>query len=216
MFILASAVVVLGVLAFTIYNMFPLNRPQVFFLMTDLRNNQEIELQELPPQDENLNTYKQLFITEYIKHRNEVFSNPKAMIKKWNSKDGIVRTWSDNKVYADFANTAMFNAIMQGDAPDFEFVCGVDFVGLPMLVSTSEKKDEIRIDTYQIKIKYHCEDNTGRTTPKDYTIKLRLLTEEGNKIKWTNRIDNPLGLRVIGYEILSKNGDPLDTGFLAD
>lgn len=211
LFVLASAIVVLGVLVYTIANMFPLNRPQVFFLATDLRENQEIELKELPPHDENLNAYKQVFVNEYIKHRNEVFSNPKAMIKKWNSEDGVIKTWSSNKVYSDFTNTAMFNAIMLGEAPDFDFICGINFDGLPMRVSTSEKN----VDTYQVKIQYNCEDSTGRTPPKDYTIKIRLLTEEGNKIKWTDRIDNPLGLRVVGYEILSGNGDPLDTGFLA-
>ena len=42
-FVLATSIVVLGALAFTLYKMFPLNSPQIFFLTTTLRADQNID-----------------------------------------------------------------------------------------------------------------------------------------------------------------------------
>ena len=53
-FALAGALVVLGTLIITLADMFPLNRPQVFFLTTIQRANQDITLTHLHPKDENL------------------------------------------------------------------------------------------------------------------------------------------------------------------
>ena len=39
--------------------------------------------------------------------------------------------------------------------------------------------------------------------------------DDGTEIKWSDRLNNPLGIRVSEYEIESGNGDPLDTGYLA-
>ena len=209
-FVLASAVVVLGVLVLTITNMFPLNRPQVFFLTTEVRDNQDIKLVEMPPQDENLDIYKGAFIREYVRARNEVLTNAKVMQKKWGTESGIVKNWSTNDVYAQFADTQMFNAMMSG-MPNFDFRCNVGFLDKQPMKLVSESRQQ---DVYQVKIRYFCEDNTGPTSPKDYTIKIKLGQNDDVRVKWADRIDNPLGLHVAGYEILSDNGDPLDTGFL--
>ena len=40
--------------------------------------------------------------------------------------------------------------------------------------------------------------------------------EDNATIKWSDRLDNPLGIRVSEYEIESENGDPLNTGYLAN
>lgn len=203
MFVLATALVVLVALGMTIYNMFPLNRPQVFFLTTTVRDDQDVRLVQMQPKSENLDRYTKAFVREYIRHRNEIFQNPNAMHQKWNSDDGAVRMMSTDNVYAEFADTAMFNAIMS-EAPSFN--CLVNFDGAPMYLASE--------DAYQTKIRYFCTDNTGQTTPKDYTIKMKLETDNNAQIKWADRIDNPLGLRVSRYEIISGDGDPLDTGFL--
>ncbi len=200
-FVLATALVVLVALGLTVYNMFPLNRPQIFFLMTTVRDEQDLRLVQMQPKSENLDRYAKAFVREYIRHRNEVFSNPNAMHKKWNSIDGAVRIMSTDDVYAGFADTALFTAVMS-EAPNFN--CLVNFDGAPMYIDNA----------YQVKFRYFCSNNTGQTTPKDYTIKLKLETENNAQIKWADRIDNPLGLRVSGYEVISENGDPLDTGFL--
>lgn len=203
-FILATTMVVLVTLMVTAYKMFPLNRPQVFFLTTTIRNNQSVQLVEMQPKSENLDRYTKAFVREYIRHRNEIFQNPNAMHKKWNSVDGAVRIMSTDKIYTDFANTSMFTAVMT-ETPTFS--CHVDFHKGQLMYLATE-------DVYQVKFRYFCSDNTGQTTPKDYTIKLRLETEDNAQIKWSDRIDNPLGLRVSEYEIVSENGDPLNTGFL--
>lgn len=203
-FVLATALVVLGVLVLTLTNMFPLNRPQVFFLTTAVRDTQVVKLVEMQPSSENLDRYKKAFVREYIRHRNEVFTNVNAMHKKWNSDDGAVRIMSTDQVYADFANTDMFIAMMAG-MPDFEFQCPVAFDGAPIYLVSE--------DMYQVKFRYFCTDNAGHTISKDYTIKLKLMTEDHTQIKWADRIENPLGLRVAEYTVVSENGDPLNTGF---
>ena len=191
---------------FTLYNMFPLNRPQVFFLTTTVRDDQDIRLIEMQPSSENLDRFKKAFVREYIRHRNEVYTNPNAMLKKWNSEDGAVRIMSTDAVYGQFANTTMFIAMMS-EMPDFDFTCPVSFdEGTPVYLANE--------DMYQVKFRYFCADNTGRTYPKDYTIKVKLTTEDDTQIKWADRIQNPLGLRVSEYVVMSDNGDPLDTGFL--
>jgi type IV secretory pathway component VirB8 len=202
-FVLATALVVLVALGMTIYNMFPLNRPQVFFLTTTVRDNQDVRLVQMQPKSENLDRYTKAFVREYIRHRNEIFENPNAMHQKWNSANGDVRIMSTDDVYAGFADTALFNAIMS-EAPSFN--CWVTFDGAPMYLASE--------DAYQVEFRYFCSDSTGHTAPKDYTIKLKLETEDNAQIKWADRVDNPLGLRVSEYEIVSGNGDPLDTGFL--
>ena len=210
-FVLATALVVLVALGITIYNMFPLNRPQVFFLTTDISDNQDIRLIEMQPRSENTDQYKQEFVREYIRHRNEVLANANEMHKKWNSENGIVRVTSTDDVYSDFMQTALFNEIMSNHIPNIPVQCGIIFDGAPMNLASESPNT----DVYQTKFKYFCEDSTGPITPKDYTIRIKLLTQDGTFIKWADRIENPLGLKVVEYTIISGAGDPLDTGFLA-
>ncbi len=204
-FVLATAIVVLGVLVFTLTNMFPLNRPQIFFLATQPRDDLEVKLIEVPPVDTNLEQYKTAFVREYVRHRNEVFTNPVIMQGKWNNQNGIVYKMSTQDVYQQFTETDMFFAIMSG-MPGFEFQCPVVFEGAPMYMS--------RDDAYHVKIRYFCTDNsTGHTIPKDYTIKIVLDTDADKQIKWVDRVENPLGLRVKEYTVVEGDGDPLNTGF---
>lgn len=210
-FVLATALVVLVTLGMTIYKMFPLNRPQIFFLTTTIHDNQDIKLVEMQPRDVNTDRYKQEFVREYIRYRNEVLVNADEMQKKWNSSDGIVRVTSTDNVYADFIKTKLFNEVMSNTVPNIPVQCGVIFDGKPMSLA-SESRDT---DIYQIKIRYFCEDITGLIAQKNYTIKVAILTQDGSFIKWADRIENPLGLKVVEYTIIDGPGDPLDTGFLA-
>lgn len=196
------SLVVLAVLMITVYNMFPLNRPQIFFLTTYVRDNMEVKLVEMPPESINLDNYKTAFVREYVRHRNEVFDNKTAMTKKWNGVDGAVRIMSSDDVYSTFINTTMYNDLL-GSIAGFAFNCPVTFEGAPLYLPAEDK--------YQVKIRYFCEDSSGRTPEKDYTIKLKIAADEGTNIKWADRIENPLGLRVTEYDVTSGNGDPLDT-----
>ena len=204
-FVLAAAVVVLGVLAITLNNLFPLNRPQVFFLGTKIRDNLDVQLIELPPTDKNLQDYKTAFVREYVRHRNEVFTNPAVMQEKWTGNNSIIRRMSSEDVYKNFTETDMYFAIISG-MPGFDFQCPVNFEGAPIYMSQD--------DVYHVKFRYFCTDNnTGQTIPKDYTIKIKIDADANKQIKWVDRIENPLGLRVTEYEIVSGDGDPLNTGF---
>lgn len=208
-FVLAGALVVLGALAVTLYKMFPLNRPQIFFLTTEVRDDLNVKLVEMPPESTYLDAYKVAFVREYIRHRNEVFTNPIVMQKKWNAQDGIVRITSADNVYSDFLGTDMFRAIMSG-MPGFNFHCPVNFIEAP----TRRTDNTTRETYYSTKIRYFCTDNnTGQTMPKDYTIKVKIDEEAGKTIRWVDRIENPLGLRVTEYTIVEGDGDPLNTGF---
>ncbi len=205
-FVFASMAVLLGVMGYTLYKMFPLNRPQVFFLTTTPRNDMTVKLMEMPVNDDNFDLYKRAFIREYIKARNEIVSNPKVMRMKWGNQDGgYVRIWSTKDVYDDFKETGMWRAIMS-DMPGFDFKCPVEFE-----TGAVQKRTD---NTYTVRFKYFCEGNNEQLTRKDYTIIIGLETDDNAAIKWTERLGNPLGLRVSEYRIESGNGDPLDTGYL--
>lgn len=206
-FVLATAVVVVGALGVTLSKMFPLNRPQIFFLSSPIRDGQDIKLVEMPPKDENLDIYKKAFVYEYIKNRNEIVADANEMHKKWDSR-GPVRTMSTDEVYAGFINTKIFNDIMTS-IPKIDAQCAIFFDGAPMYLASDTKDTE----TYQVKFRYLCKDYTGPEIQKDYTIKIKLSESDDRKIKWVDRIENPLGLKVIEYTIVSGDGDPLDTNF---
>lgn len=205
-FVFASSLVVLGALGVTLYKMFPLNRPQVFFLMTQLRSDVDVRLTEMPPADENLEIYKRMFIREYIRARNEVMPNMNVMRRKWNnSDDGVVRAWSSPDVYQAFTETGMWNAIMN-DIPDFKFSCPVEFQTGAIAPRTD--------DTYAVNFTYYCTNSDRQGTTKDYTIVLKLEMDDGATVRWADRLNNPLGIRVTEYTVESNNGDPLNTGYL--
>lgn len=178
----------------------------MFFLTTQPRSDVEIQLTDFDPTAENIEVYKQAFVKEYIKARNEIVSNAVAMQKKWgNDTDGTVRQWSTPAVYADFMKTAMWTAYMN-DMPDFEFNCPVEFTRIAPRTQNS----------YAVSFRYFCtksgrQDDKKDSTivlKKDYTIAIGLELE--NAIKWTDRLQNPLGIRVSEYRVESGGGDPLD------
>ena len=204
-FVLAMAVVVLVTMGYTIYKMFPLNRPQVFFLTSTLRADQEVHLVEMLPNSANFDEFKKAFVREYIRHRNEIITDLNTMVDKWNNENSLTRTMSTPQVYSEMANTKLFTTITSG-MPDFNLMCFVSFpYGEPIYMASE--------DRYRVKFRYSCADNTGRAWSKDYTIGIRLETQGETAIRWTDRITNPLGLRVSEYKVIEGDGDPLDAGF---
>lgn len=205
-FVCAAAVVMLGVLGFTLWRMFPLNRPQVFFLTTELRPDMDVRLYAMPTKSDEAHVaqYKEFFIKEYIKARNEISTNPNVMQRKWASDGtGVVSAWSDADVYADFQQTRLYN-IMMRDGATINMTCTVEF---PQGRLAPRKNGT----TYAVPFSHICTNNNGHATRKDYTIVVSI--EEMGKddtMKWGDRINNPLGVRVVGYEIESGSGDPLD------
>lgn len=206
-FVFATMLVVLGALGVTLYNMFPLDRPQVFFLMTAPKNDLKMVMREMVPNDTNLDAFKYAFIREYIRARNEIVPNAREMRTKWNNgPDGVVYSWSTPDVYNAFTQTNMWNAWMS-EIPDFEFSCSVEF-------ETGAIEPRIEGTEYAVSFKYFCSDSNRQMDKKDYTIKIKLTMDDGTEMKWADRLNNPLGIRVSEYVIESGNGDPLDTGYL--
>jgi type IV secretory pathway component VirB8 len=198
-FVFAASLVVVIVLIITLVKMYPLHRTQIFFLTTQPRAELEIKLIDFVPSADNIEKYKQAFVKEYIRARNEIVPNAVAMQRKWSaSEEGIVHMWSTPEVYAQFENTRMSLAYLD-EAPNFEFRCPVEFTG---------KTIPLTENVYEVNFWYFCTDSYGQTTKKDYTIAIGLELE--NTIKWTDRLNNPRGIRVAEYTVVSGNGDPLD------
>lgn len=193
--ILSSAVVVLIVMVVTLVKIFPLERPQVFFLTTQPTADVEIKLTEMP---KNIEDFKKNFIMEYIKARNEIVPDANVMRRKW-AEGGIIDSMSDAKVFAAFVNQNddIWYAVLQ-DANNFPGVCTIEFPSNVFLPFAE--------NTYQVKFIYTC-NLGGQTHTKDYTIKLKLGLQ--SKEKWSDRLDNPMGMRVTEYSVLDGNSDPL-------
>ena len=197
-FVFAGMAVVLFVLFMTLGKMFPLNRPEIFFITTKPANSSSIQITDLPINSDSIKDYKLAFVMEYVRARNEVESNTSIMRRRWNSDGGVVAMWSSEDVYRAFTKTDMYNAI-QSDYPDFAFTCSVTFVGIPLLID----------DTYTVTIRYYCDSDSGPTSKKDYKISLVLAEDNDVKIPWIERLNNPLGLKVKKYTVLN-GSDPLN------
>lgn len=204
MFVLASSLVILGVLLATLYNMFPLNRPQVFFLVSRMRSERQVILTDANLIPNKNDAFLRGFVREYIKARNEVVPNIGSMHRKWNNDDSsVVLAWSTDDVYKDFMKTRTWTEVMQ-NIPDFDRECSVEFKSQPR----SPSADNL---TWEISFWYSCKDSYGHSQPKSYTVQLKLDIADKEKMKWADRLNNPLGVRVSEYKIIQGDGDPLDT-----
>lgn len=201
-FVFATAVVVLAVMGITLYKMFPLNRPQVFFLRARPSHTLEVTVRDMVPTDENLDFYKRAFIREYIKARNEITPNISDMRKKWtNDPSAAVRAWSNDAVFGDFAQTRMWTALMN-EIPGFELKCPVEFVQGGITPRGA--------NMYAVSFRQFCENSDGQVAAKDYTIVLRLESDAETQVKWIDRLSNPLGIKVTQYTVESVDGDKTD------
>ena len=202
-FVFAGTLVALVALFFTLRDMFPLNRPQVFFLTTKPENTTAIQLNELPPDDANLDYYKQSFVMEYVRARNEIDSSVAVMREKWGNVNGVVSAWSEPRVYSQFLNKKLVRYATANNSVAMPW-CSVDFVGRPLKLASNQ---------YTLAIRYACTDINGQSTKKDYTIRIKVALDKDTKTEWQDRLNNPLGMRVSEYAIEKGDGDPLDTVF---
>ena len=200
LFVFAGMAVVLFVMLMTLEKMFPLERPQVFFITTKPQSSAIIQVAELPPDNDNLDAYKMAFVMEYVRARNEIQKNTSIMRQKWGNLNGVIETWSTPTVYADFRKLGLVNALDK-DYPDFEFTCPVKFKGRPLQLAPNQ---------YTVKFEYYCEDSNGQTAKKDYTIQVGLQVANNPKLKWTERLNNPLGIKVSKYVVEGGGADPLE------
>ena len=193
----------LFVLAMTIEKMFPLNRPEIFFVTARTEQNTLIQVAQMQPTEKFADTYMQAFVMEYLRARNEIVNSIALMRQKW-ADNGPVAMWSDAAVYQNFKKTDMYHAIMN-DYPEISFSCPIE-IG-------SVKK--FKANEYTVNVAYYCKYSDGQTARKNYTIRVGLTVAPTPQIEWRERFDNPLGIKVSQYVIESGDGDPLDTAYRA-
>jgi len=201
--VFAATLVVLGAMAVTLYNLFPLNRPEVFFLRSANMNDTEITLTQVMPNGDDLEIYKREFIKEYIKTRNEITPNARIMEQNWGMQGGTIKTTSSADTFADFVKTAMYQEFLINNG-ELDFSCSVEFSPGSVNKYTADGS------TYTVDFKWFCTNSYGQTDRKDYRIKITLATDDEKSMRWTDVMENPLGMRVVEYSVESGDGDPLD------
>lgn len=213
-FVLATSVVVLGTLVFTLIKMIPLERPEVFFLYTPTRPaNMVIEPLVLDTNNKKaIYEYQEGFIREYITARNTLSTEPGITRNNWLQ---IVKQWSSKDVYSKFVKTRLYKEFARGEQmPNIS--CSVNFS------SPNNDKTILRMDdsaysaTYNVKIAWICKNSGGQMPQKNYTIRIKIQSDLDKKssrtLEYLEKLrDNPLGIQVVQYEVLDGHGDPLDS-----
>lgn len=213
-FVLATSIVVLGALGVVLIKMIPLERPQVFFLVTP-KFFQNMTIIPMTPDTLNqrrLDTYKKGFIREYVIARNTLYSGLDASITRDNWSR-VIKPWSSSSVFADMAKTRLYKK--------YEFTqnlptvsCDVNFPNTNAVPAVVKLSDTL----YEINFAWICKDENigGQTTQKNYKIKMRIQSNlNAHASKTLENLqklrDNPLGIQVVEYVIYDNKGDPLDS-----
>lgn len=209
-FVLAASIAVLATLVFSLYNMAPLTRPEVFFLMNQSRNVNYVLRNPNPKDSKDPKKEKQIqqeyikgFIRTYIIARNSLEDSRFATIDRWNS---IVKPWSSKSVYDKFIATESYNEIMENYKNNI--VCSVDF---------SNGNVVFQSRSFRVTFDRTCFDkNSGRQIgPKSYKIDIEIQSyldnDSDKKLSYLEDLrNNPLGIQIIEYKVLSATGtDPL-------
>ena len=212
MFVLASSVVVLAALSITLIKMIPLERPEVFFLLTPTRST-NLTIEPMSPNVYNETTienYKEGFIREYVIARNTIVNGTNSYITKDNWIK-IVKPWSGAKVYDDFTDTKIYRQYLFNEQSPAKS-CDVYFS------NTNSDKAILNMgnDLYNVKFYWVCKNISGQTEQNFYKIKIRIQSELEKKTSElmndiTRLRDNPLGIQVVEYIIEDGKQDPLDS-----
>lgn len=213
-FVLAGTVVVLAALGFTLIKMIPLERPEVFFLLTPTRSSDVVIIPMTPDanNERTLNFYLQGFIREYIIARNTLYPGAQSYITR-NNWSNVVKLWSSDDVFKEFTKTSLYRDYVFNTMPP-SLSCSVNFE------STNNERAIVEMHNgwYQANFAWVCKDENigGQTTLKNYKIQLRIDSELQAKMSGTlenleKLRQNPLGIQVIEYVIKDDMGDPLDS-----
>jgi len=210
-FVLAAALATVVVLLVTLSNLLPLNRTQIFFLTAHPRENTDIQLTSFSPNDSNIDLYKENFIREYIRMRNEIIPNADIMHNRWcNRRDCAVHLWSTQGVFDRFMQTRMWRLLMETNAgAPFPARCRVEFRSIDPY-RPADRNDEGLSSEHLVRFRYFCSntDNARQTDQKDYTIVIGIKFQQS--VRWSDRLENPLGMVVFQYRTESGEPDPLD------
>ncbi len=210
MFVLAASIAILAVLVFTLYQMTPLTRPEIFFLQNQSRNVNYVLDKQNPTDKDFQSEYIKGFIRTYIIARNTLEPQKSATIERWNR---IVKPWSSPTVSAQFRSTDTYNEVTTNRV--YNMVCSVNFNDGNIVFNKKSQRYIVGFDRT-------CFDqNSGRQIgPKSYKIGIAIQSYLDNSSdKILNYLkdlrNNPLGIQVTEYKVLdAKETDPLsDTDF---
>lgn len=213
-FVLATSVVVVCALGFTLMKMIPLERPEVFFLYTPtLATN--VTIKPLVPDASNKNAidaYQKGFVRQYVIARNTLETIPGITRSNWIR---IVQPWSSSKVFENLVKTRLYKEFAFGEKiPTIK--CDVNFVS----PDNDEPVLRMKKNVYQVKFAWICENISGQTPPKNYTMQIEVKSDldenSSGTVGYLDKLrDNPLGLQVIQYKVLDDGQggrtDPLDS-----
>jgi len=202
-FVLAGSLAIFIVLVAALERMFPLEKTQIFFLSSKLEPDQVVAIQRMDLNPNSLEAYKISFIKDYMIKRNSVYPSNTAMRRIWYAgASSPLYAYSDEEVFRAMTKTDLYYAVMEGKWEPLIFNCGVTFAKQPELHTRAT-------GTYSVRISYQCkDDSSGQTQSKPFTILVSVKVMDS--VRWNERLDNPLGLKVVGYEVMDGDPDPLD------
>ena len=201
-FVFASALAAVLVLVLSISRISPLDRTQIFFLTSSPRDLSEIKIRRYEPTAGNMQFFKENFVREYIRARNDIFPNLEAMRRKWSEQ---VFVWSGDEVYSAFTKTYAFNVIMGQDV-ELDFRCFTEMLGAG--ARHHEYDQEADLDRYIATFRYVCTFENEALSSADYLIHVGVRFQD--TVQWSERLLNPLGVYVAEYKIMNGAADPLD------
>lgn len=204
-FVMAACLTTLVILIATLYSMFPLERTQVFFLTSRPANDQFIKIEGFDMSPTNMQAFKERFIREYMVARNQIVQSNNAMQIRWRP-NGLVHSYSSLEIFQEFIRTNLWRAIMENRHEPLFFRCDVSFGRIRLRTA----------DTFEVNFAHICRDvlneNPGQSISNNFTIAVTV--EFQPELRWNERLDNPLGLKVVGYVVEQDgrdgNSDPLD------
>lgn len=209
-FVLAASVVVLAVLVITLIKMIPLERPEVFFLLTPTTHSVNTVIEPLDPDTINnkeaIYAYQQGFIREYVIARNTLYDNAVLTRNNWIE---IVKPWSSKKVFSAFTNTKLYRDYTFTNRPP-QLSCSVNFSDKNAIIMT--KSTSATDNEYTVNFAWICENSGGQTTQKNYKIRIKIQSDLDKTVSDLKKLTvNPLGIQVTEYEIQDHKEDPLNS-----
>ncbi len=194
-----AALTVLVFLLFAVQYMNPTTRTQVFYLESEPRLERKVSVEPFKPDEKNRQEFIKLariLVQEYVEQRESYNAGGyQEAAQKW-AVGGPVYAFSSPEVYEQFT---------QGDS----YKTGVNPYNdiSKTVIPTNIEPLDYYGKKYRLNIEVlETDKNTLQTVRNTFTIDITLdvipLTETN-----LEELDNPLGIRVVGYEIMGTEWD---------
>lgn len=189
----AIALCVNFVLLLAIFNLLPLKRVEPFLLTFQNKDEQVVHIRPLSKNLGAEDIISEAMIRQYVLLRNTMISDVDEMAFRWGS-EGPLRWMSDPNVYNQFAKTIkdwLTRIKLEGLTREvrIESVVRQQDIWIVYIVTRDmlPEADEPVIQRWRVR------------------LKIRYFAASQNKVKYINRLKNPLGFAVTAYSIESAN-----------